>query len=223
MRCGGLGAALRRGAGVANQVILEPGTGQRAGDQTTDKQPYPCHEQRILLDGLKDSLSRPIRGIRRCAPYCPCSVHPGINNRTGGTTSGSGCAVRDVLNRGRGRTCEPATVVLETAGPVGKGCTSRRSAVLNPLGIRGDGGPCRVSQSPHLIGSTRNSRAYTVELFRRISPRGRSCVLHLFAQFASAARHIVRKIGGHVGSFLRGGLSCLGAREKYAGANHQHR
>src|SRR5204863_366498 len=65
LRCGGLGAAFRRGAGVANQVILEPGTGQRAGDQTTDKQPYPCYEQRILLDGLKDRRPRRKLSARR--------------------------------------------------------------------------------------------------------------------------------------------------------------
>jgi len=50
LRCGGLAASLHRGAGVANQVILDLGAGQRARDQTADQQADARHQQWILFD-----------------------------------------------------------------------------------------------------------------------------------------------------------------------------
>ena len=48
LRCGVLSAPLHRGAGVADQAILNVGAGKRAGDQTPDQQTYAGHQQRIL-------------------------------------------------------------------------------------------------------------------------------------------------------------------------------
>jgi hypothetical protein len=59
-----------------------------------------------------------------------------------------------------------------------------------------------------------NGGAYAVKFVRRIRLRGRCRLFNLISEFFGAVRHFIRKIGGYIGSFLRGGLPGLGGQEQ---------
>ena len=80
LRCGVLSTSLYCGAGVANEVILDVGAGQRARDQTADQQAYARHQQWILFDRFEQRLSRTFGEIGCVLTDRPCSIDPDIAN-----------------------------------------------------------------------------------------------------------------------------------------------
>src|SRR5580693_8332213 len=114
LRCGGLGESLHRGAGVANQIILNVGAGQRARDQTADQQADARNQQWILFDRLEDRLSRAFGEIGCLVTDRPCSIQPGICGGAGRPLTDGCCVGRNVLARRGGRTGCTDTFVPES-------------------------------------------------------------------------------------------------------------